>query len=401
MNRFPHRGQLAICLLLLLAVSCFAAESRTWTSTDGRELNAELVRVEGDSVVVRRVSDWRVFTIPLESLSEADQAYVAGLEKEASPAGPYVVEGAGGFPEGGLVWPDKVEAPGDFEVEILEENNDTGVYRYRAGHFSYTSDIKLARKVVAEFAEVFEATYNAVRATPLDWGIEAPKDGYTVRLFDQLEGFEMAGGIPGSAGTYSPRDRVILVPMASLGVKKSSTGVTLDSQAGHGTLIHEITHQVQHDWMYRLPVWLIEGFAVYIESVPYKRGIFDFGDLEPDEALQAKTGATDEFTIVSPEKLMTMSGADWNANFGTDAFALNRQYASAFLLTYYFAHLDGDGRHLWEALRVFEGVETMPEWNAARKRFDEILLAGRTYDELFDDMQRDYRSEGIKLVGTM
>lgn len=384
-------------------MACFGAESRTWTSTDGRALEAELVRVEGESVVVRRTADWRVFTIPLASLSEADRTYIAGLGEGASaenstaqtPSGP------SSFPKDGLVWPDKVSSPGNFEVEILEENNDSGVYRYRAGHFAYTSDVKLARKVVAEFAEVFEATYAAVRATPLNWRIEAPKDGYSVRLFSTREDYEAAGGIPGSGGTYN--GRFILVPMSSLGLKKSSTGVTLDSESDQTTLIHEIVHQVQHDWIARMPVWLTEGFAVYIESVPYKRGTFDFGDLEPLEGLRKRSNALDEYAMLDLDKLMTMSGQEWNGSFGGNGMTLSRQYASAFLLTYYFAHLDGegDGRRLWDALRATEDIRSMQDWQTAQDTFRKTLLAGRTYSELFADMQRAYRSEGVKLVGAM
>lgn len=400
MNLIPRQGQSAIVLLFWLSLASLVADTRTWISVDGRELEAELVRVEGDSVVLRRMVDWRVFTIPIKSLSEADQEYLKQYS-ESDAKREDIANSSRIFPENGLTWPRTVEAPGDFEVEILEEDNERGIYRYRSGHFVFTSDIKLARKVVSDFAEIFEGTYLAVRAMPLNWRIEAPLEGYAVQLFGERSDYEAAGGLPGSGGIYLGGQRVILVPMDSLGVKKSSSGVTLDGEGGHGTLIHEITHQVQHDWLSRMPVWMVEGFAEYVEAVPYARGEFDFDDLEPLEALRTGGRVRDEFFMIEPKRLMTMNGTDWNSSFGADSLTVRKQYASAFLLVYYFAHLDGegDGRRLWEALRILESARTREEWQDAQSRARKALLDGRSYPELFEDMQRTYRSEGIKLLG--
>jgi hypothetical protein len=53
------------------------AIGRTWVSTDGRKVDAELISRTVDTVTIRRNADQRHFTIPLTSLSEADRKYVA------------------------------------------------------------------------------------------------------------------------------------------------------------------------------------------------------------------------------------------------------------------------------------------------------------------------------------
>ena len=50
---------------------------RVWTSSDGRKLEAELIRRSVDAATVRRNSDKKEFTINLASLSEADRKFVA------------------------------------------------------------------------------------------------------------------------------------------------------------------------------------------------------------------------------------------------------------------------------------------------------------------------------------
>ncbi|GHC43394.1 hypothetical protein [Roseibacillus persicicus] len=68
-----------------LGVTSFA-NAREWTSNDGKKITADLVRTEGDTVVL--LMRGKEFKIPLDRLSEADQEYVReeseNAEEEAS-----------------------------------------------------------------------------------------------------------------------------------------------------------------------------------------------------------------------------------------------------------------------------------------------------------------------------
>ena len=72
-----------------------AGESRTWTATDGRKLEAELISGDDKQVVLRRQSDGRRFTLALDKLSEADRKWAA--EALADLAGPEKKEPGGIF----------------------------------------------------------------------------------------------------------------------------------------------------------------------------------------------------------------------------------------------------------------------------------------------------------------
>jgi formylglycine-generating enzyme required for sulfatase activity len=70
---------LAQTFLFLLAVNLTAKEPlRTWTSADGRTIEARFIDEKKDKVRIRR-TDGRVFNIPLDNLSEEDQKYVKSL----------------------------------------------------------------------------------------------------------------------------------------------------------------------------------------------------------------------------------------------------------------------------------------------------------------------------------
>ena len=84
--------------LLLFAVTLFAKEPvRTWTSTDGRTLEARYLEMVGTKVRIENASG-RKFTVPLNGFSSADQEYVKkayGRSLFAEPQ-PFKDEGRGG-----------------------------------------------------------------------------------------------------------------------------------------------------------------------------------------------------------------------------------------------------------------------------------------------------------------
>ena len=58
--------------------------SRTWTSSDGKQIQAGLVDAFGGEVIIRR-NDGRSFRLPLTRLSQADRNYVASVLKPTLP----------------------------------------------------------------------------------------------------------------------------------------------------------------------------------------------------------------------------------------------------------------------------------------------------------------------------
>lgn len=73
------------------ALAMFAAipvQARTWTSSDGRALEAEFVATSGITVTLKRANDGKSFTLPLAKLSAADQEWVKGAAATATPAKP-------------------------------------------------------------------------------------------------------------------------------------------------------------------------------------------------------------------------------------------------------------------------------------------------------------------------
>ncbi|WP_309399789.1 SHD1 domain-containing protein [Cerasicoccus maritimus] len=376
-------GYVALCCLVPWLAR---GEPRTWTDKAGRQVEAEFIALEAGHVKIKRSSDGRTYLFPVESLSREDQAYLRKIISESGKT--EAVQEAKPFE--GLQWPRKVGLPDNYDVQVVKEDNATNVYIYRTPNFEFHSDVKLARKVVRDFGKIFESTYAAMQVFPLKWKPHPSEARYVTRLFKHKQDYYDAGGLPNSGGVYFSSKREIWTPLASLGVKKSSSSYTLDDSDDHGTLIHEITHQVHHDWLGKLPPWIIEGMAVYMESVPYRKGEFRFDKRKVDEFDRLQRRGL--FRMVSPEELMTMSASEWNSNFANAPDELRNYYLSAFLLFNYFLHLDGEG----EGRRIYAYVRAI-ESGASDQDARQLLLAGRSYQGLTEQIKDAYKREDIDL----
>lgn len=68
-----NRKWVSLCLILIAGVGVLRSETRTLTDVMGRTIKADVVEVQQDTVKIRR-DDGRIFEMPLNTLSERDQA---------------------------------------------------------------------------------------------------------------------------------------------------------------------------------------------------------------------------------------------------------------------------------------------------------------------------------------
>lgn len=93
-------------LLALTVLSCLstlrAANTRTWTSNDGKSLQGDLLEASEKEVRIKRAGDFQILKVPLERLSPEDQKFVMGIVREQNrdagiKAGPYAAKITGKF----------------------------------------------------------------------------------------------------------------------------------------------------------------------------------------------------------------------------------------------------------------------------------------------------------------
>lgn len=393
-----------VALLLFSAASMASAESRTWTSSDGRTLEGEILSLEGDLVNLK--TERGNFELPLARLSEADQAWAKEWKtKNMAPPAEATDKTPGDFTNLKLgEWPNSVAA--DFSVDaiqIVKEDMENNEYIYRSPHFEFRSPLRLSKTVVLEFSRIFEGTYQFAKTIPIGLDPEPWGDGYYLtQLYASRDDYFADGGIQGSAGmfSYSWRGREILssiikVPLTNLGVEYTGTRFIVDHKKRSDTLVHEIAHQMTGRWLPLLPTWFTEGLAETISTQRYDNGRFTLTSMDRAirEDVTRRTGNDREFTMLNLERLMTISGEEWAAELSS-GMGSGVNYPSANLLFYFFLRLEGDGK----GTHLVHYMKAISEGMAEEEARAEILMQGKSFAELQDEVATAWRSEGLRLT---
>ncbi|WP_395750636.1 SHD1 domain-containing protein [Prosthecobacter sp.] len=399
MKLLPNLGISIVLMSSTLQAQTAAPAMHTWTSTDGRKIEAAFVALEAEGVKIR-MANGSTFSVPLSRLSAEDQAFAksqgaAGADAQAAAVG-------SGAPAVSKTWPRSVALEDKPVVTVVKEDAEAKEFVYRSPHYEFQCDSKLGANVVREFGRMFEATWLINSVLPMDFQPkpEPLRNYFLARLFTEKEDYMSAGGMQGSAGVYSRGKKALMVPLSSLGVTMVGSRVSLaqGNDQSNATLIHEITHQMMNYWLNKLPTWYIEGSADYVSLLDYNSsGRFSLIGL--NRRLQGYTkrkyspGPGDTYGMIDLEELMTIEGDRWAAALG-DGGPATANYGSACLLTYYFYHIDGkgDAANLIAYLRQVQEAKTKEEKDAAVKAH---LLRERSYAQLSEEVKKGLRKEGV------
>ncbi len=427
-------------LILLLALACalpLGAEIRSWTfQASGKSFEAEFVDVEEDCVTLRVRGRER--HVRLSRLSAEDRAYVLSRTPEEKEH--FRNENFSDRWPGTTIMEDKLRA------KAVVEDEESGIYIYETAHFRFYSPARLNLPTVSEMGRVFEGTYTACRAIPLNFpcrrfdstlaeedspappGEEELPDKLVARLFLTQADYIREVGTAYASSTGIFREPEILVPFESLGLKKKGRSYAMDSadRLDTGTLIHELTHQMSLiGATYDVPIWFAEGMAEYVRLANYKRGRFNFDGVHKNiiTYFVGGPGTTSRqlgrhITAPPLEQLMNQSVREFQSARGDDT---QFNYGFSALLVYYFIHLDGKGdaaalkrwmRHLQGTKRATSSLSvTLPadaspqEIAAAQERLRQQamslredyhyspLLQGRSWQELEEEFSRKVEKE--------
>lgn len=400
-------------LVFLLSVTDAAERARDWVSNDGKKLRAVFVAADDASVTLLLENRSEV-TVPLSRLSDEDRAFVEERRKTAR------LDAIGEMGE-------MTELDGDVEV--------TGGPRvFLTPHFQFETDGDVSKAFISEASRIYEGTLLAMQNLPHGLEIKPPEGETHFRgLFMTDTSFSarartLNSGTPASpftrvAGLYVPAEKQLLVPYSSLGAKRLGSRMTLRKSSDTTTLVHEITHQLMHDWLPFVPVWFAEGMAEYVAAIPYQNGRFDFSRAERglkerlEERYQISRGnvglVTKPSTYLripkSKPKMLAPGvpavqvprpiGSGWNGSLV--------EYRDAMLFIYYLIHLDdaqNPGATLGAYLRAVDDArsatgkiqEDIAAYEVSRAKYnEEVTRFNKDLTEFKDIVDEYNRRVGV------
>ncbi len=380
---------------LLLAGFTHAAELRPWTDLQNRRIEARMLGLEGDSVILE-LKDGRKVPFPLAKLSAADAEYARSNKPETQAAGDKPGEETKA--DFDAPWPERIKFGDDPEISVIEEDAEKKRFIYESANYRYTCDVRLSKTVVKGFAVMFEATYLFCRTLPIGLDGGRRSDGkLMVRLFEEFDDYVKAGGPRESAGVFLGGKSHVLVPLTSLGVRPVGSGYMLDRDKSSKTLPHELTHQLTPEAYFEPGAmgWFSEGIAEYIAVTPYRSGAYSVRNNHKD-IIDYATGygskgnggralgteiqlpALKTFMLQTYESFLEQAGLN---------------YGAGLLITYYFLQMDGEGdaKRVKAFLQALRGGKTGEDALA-------VLLDGRSFEELEKEITKAWKRRGIELT---
>lgn len=344
---------------------------RTWSTSDGRFIQASLVNTDG-TLVMLRMANGQTGTIPIQKLSQADQTFIrtklGANAQVALPKAP-VEKPLTLLPAAKRLWPEKV-TPDEkaLDVTLVSEATSDQQYVYHSRNFEFVSQDKLAGSVMKEIARTFEATRTL--ADTLPWGIQPkpPADlgYYRAKFYVDRKHYTDDGAPANSGGVYMRKERIFKIPFESLGLEMRGKTWFKNENYRNDTIVHEVTHQMMHDFLAFLPIWVTEGSADYTAMLPYKAGTFssamhEKGIKEYIKSYQMRSLGSPA-DVGSLTELMKMTSEEWHTRADKGPKEQSRLYFSSCLLVYFFCHLDGDG-HGTPLLLYFDKIrEARDAW---------------------------------------
>jgi len=404
-------------------------EFKIWTNTAKHTLEGKLISAAGDNAVIERKNGTRV-TVPIASLVDADQEYIVAHQSEFLPkpapetkpaATPTGVSGsASSYDEDSDVdskvmktmlagydasqsyfdfpWPTVVKCEDQVEITVVSESDAKKEYIYESPHFIFQSNALMRKSLISKIALLFESSYEWHKSIPLNnrrtHSKDAPK--LKARLCESYTDYLDAGGLPNSAGVYlGGKKDVFMVPFKEAGAKKVGSGYMYDFSGDPHTMLHELTHQMWADVSSSSPIWLTEGFAEYMGSIPYRAGTFNYAThmgaiksytLEYGKKDKGGRALGKDITMPHLERLMAM-------NQPTFYSGGNNSYGYGLMLVTFFMDMDGtkDGA-------VFKKATKAMQEGKSKQEVNKVFLDGRTYEELEHDFARAWRGAGAKVA---
>jgi hypothetical protein len=195
-------------------------------------------------------------------------------------------------------------------------------------HFIIKSNV--SKKYMKYYGRMMEAFYKRFRRI---FGIQRDFRGLKIKIYGTHQEFMQYERKGGGVGGYFSPGRGVTVYHGRFG----GTGTT------QTVLTHEGTHYFQSlifggSGMFRLPIWLLEGMAVFFEASEYVDGEFIIGVIPQDRLAVLQRGFLSGSYIKFDQLLNTRQGA-----------FRGYHYAHAWAIVYYFLYSSKKNRSKFDA----------------------------------------------------
>ncbi|MEM7385610.1 MAG: DUF1570 domain-containing protein [Verrucomicrobiota bacterium] len=294
--------------------------------------------------------------------------------------------------------------PRDFkagDAPISQKKRESGGetwFSYQSRGPELLANDPITKKDLKELMKVVNSVQPAIRRLPLpllpDEDEGRRRTSGRVRLFSTRDGYEAAGGLPGTVGLFQPRRRETLILRPKLFGEDLRSN--MNETRSYDLVVHEMAHQVLSRWNRVLPPWINEGLAEYFAAAHIAPGQYRFHRMETeiiDHVKRYLGKRRAELSGPDIQTVLSMSNRTWNTSNRPDSDKNYEKYGVALVLIHHFFHRDGGNG---EAMRRY--LKALQSGRRSSEATQEFLLRDRPTERLEADLQRYWRQNGLRLT---
>lgn len=389
---------------------------RVWTNNKGRTVEAAFVDFSGLNVVIQ-LKDGTRSSVPIATLSDADQKYMEQVRATAKVEGLSAPAPAKSGPAA-PAWPKDVLTSNPKFVVVTEGLQDVAARRfhYTVGSFEFVSTAPLANTVLAEVASDFLITEQFFKVQCWDWSPRPrERERFLIYLAETAEDYIALGGGDRSASTIVDGG-ACLIGFQPLGLKQVGQRYQYDARSkDEGRVTSILAYSMLWDsvggW---LEHWPLQGMAHFLRDVAYQNdGSVRCQNLLPAFRRALPDVLKDYDTTPNLERMLKYMRTP-RSELRSDVLRIRQDMqVDSLMLVFYFGFLDGDGsgRRLHEfyqsifarARKTNDGaaskklLEERSQTSATPAQLHEWLIDGRDDQTLGKEMKEKFKLVGVKL----
>lgn len=359
-------------------------------------------------MVILKLKDGSLSSVPLERLSGPDQDFVRKMENSGAAAtAPTTVSGQ-------LTWPSAITvSPRSMIVTEGVQDAAGRAHHYETGNFHFVSNAPLAALVMRDVAADFEL----MRAflSQVQWGWEPrPANGKNFKVFftETQEDFFGLGGVDNSFGGI--KGDYIFFKFQTLGLEKLGGRYTYNPRnRSEGDVVGLTLRLLLGEMRYLLYPWANIGLEEVLGKLAYRKDGIRFADL--NSPLKKTVEDYAALGVFPDSERMLVMLRTYKLDGSGVLLHRRQRYFDSLLLCYYFGFLEGDGKGT-SLHGYFQGIakeatayrtsilsagkvprpRTSGTWDAWALEHMDKLLAGRDDAQLKAEMLGAYATIGVK-----
>ena len=189
---------------------------------------------------------------------------------------------------------------------------EAGRFVYQTKSFQIVTFKKHDHALMTDFTKCLESVPQALQKIPVPLYAPSKKQKGQLLMVGRDEDYLAAGGAKNTAGYYDGAKNQIIINWPHF--RNNTTQTRILQEPAFDLIVHELTHLLMHNLMWKCEPWIIEGIAEYMAASHLGKGNFSFTQIDQAICKRIKKhtkSRTVDTTVLGINPLISLTSKAW------------------------------------------------------------------------------------------